>query len=300
MTQIKGRAAIVTGGGSGIGMGIAKELAKEGASVAVADIKLENAQKVADAITAAGGKAVAVHVDVCERGSIRKMKDDAEAALGPISLVFANAGATSFDALTDMSDDDVDWIIQVNLMGVINTTRAFLPDMIARGQGGHVCTTASQAGLCPSSIPVHVPYSAAKMGIIGFTRNLACEMEQHNISTTTYCPGGVASGMKVNNSSYRPAKFGAPQSGPVKISAASHRGNAQPTSFYTPDKIAPMVLLAVKHDRAFVFDHSEDRKRFQDDYSSVVEACFDDIAAYERVFGVPEANPTGPELIENS
>jgi NAD(P)-dependent dehydrogenase (short-subunit alcohol dehydrogenase family) len=299
MTQIKGRAAVVTGGGSGIGMGIAKELAREGASVAVADIKLENAQKVADAINAAGGKAVALHVDVCERGSIRQMKLDAEAALGPISLVFANAGATSFDAITDMSDDDIDWIIQVNLMGVINTTRAFLPDMIARGQGGHICGTASMAGLAPSSIPVHVPYSAAKMGIIGFIRNLSCELEQHRIGTTAYCPGGVASGMKVNNSSYRPAKFGASQEGPVKISGASYRRNSKPTVFYTPDKIAPMVLLAVKNDRPFVFDHSDDRERFREDYSSVVEACFDDIAAYERIFGIPEANPTGAELRED-
>lgn len=299
MTQIKGRAAVVTGGGSGIGMGIARELAREGASVAVADIKLENAQKVVNAINAAGGKAVAVHVDVCERSSIRTMKEEAESALGPISLVFANAGATSFDALMDMSDDDVDWIVQVNLMGVINTSRAFLPDMIARGEGGHICATASMAGLAPSSIPVHVPYSAAKMGIIGFTRNLSCEMEQYGISTTVYCPGGVASGMKNHNSSYRPAKFGAAQEGPVKISGASYRRNSsKPTVFYTPDKIAPMVLLAVKHDRPFVFDHSDDRARFREDYASVVEDCFDDIAAYERIFGIPEANPTGAELTE--
>ena len=190
MTDISGKAAVVTGGGSGIGMGLAKELARQGASVAVADIMLEKAQKVTAAIQAAGGKAVAIQCDVCERDSIRRMKEEAEAALGPIQLVFANAGATSFDPLTEMSDDDVDWILQVNLHGVMNTTRAFLPGMIAAG-GGHICATASMAGLLPGWIPVHVPYSAAKAGIIGLMMNLALEMKEHNIYTTSYCPGGV-------------------------------------------------------------------------------------------------------------
>src|SRR5687768_8572200 len=101
-------------------MGLAKALAKQGASVAIADIFLDNARKVADQINAAGGKAVAIACDVCERDSIAKMKAEANAALGPIQLVFANAGATSFDPLMEMSDAEVDWIIQVNLMGVIN------------------------------------------------------------------------------------------------------------------------------------------------------------------------------------
>src|SRR5690606_17511684 len=99
-------------------------------------------------ITAAGGKAVALHCDVCERESINEMKARANEALGPIQLLFANAGATSFDPLMSMSDQDVDWIIQVNLMGVINTTRAFLPDMMQARQG-HIIATASMAGLLP-------------------------------------------------------------------------------------------------------------------------------------------------------
>src|ERR1700755_327530 len=101
MTEISGKAAVVTGGGSGIGLGLAKELAKQGASVAIADIILANAQKVADAINASGGKAVAIQCDVTDRASIKAMKEQATAALGPIQLVFANAGATSFDPLMD-------------------------------------------------------------------------------------------------------------------------------------------------------------------------------------------------------
>jgi NAD(P)-dependent dehydrogenase (short-subunit alcohol dehydrogenase family) len=192
MTEILGKAAVVTGGGSGIGMGLAKELARQGASLAVADINLGKAEKVVAEIVAAGGKAFAVHCDVCERSSIAQMKEQAVAKLGPIQLVFANAGATSFTPLADMSDDDVDWIVQVNLMGVMYTTRAFLGEMIKAGEG-HICATASMAGLLPGWIPEHVPYSAAKAGIIGMMMNLALELKQYNIHTTSYCPGGVAS-----------------------------------------------------------------------------------------------------------
>jgi NAD(P)-dependent dehydrogenase (short-subunit alcohol dehydrogenase family) len=284
MTEIRGRAAVVTGGGSGIGMGLAKELAKEGASVAVADIIAENARKVADEIKAAGGKAVAIHCDVCERESVKRMKAEANAALGPIRLLFANAGATSFDPLMDMSDDDVDWIIQVNLMGVMNTTRAFLPDMMAAKEG-HVVATSSMAGLLPGWIPVHTVYSAAKMGIIGLMMNLQLEMKKYNIHTTSYCPGGVASGMRDNNARYRPARFGGPSEAEVRISGESFEKN--PIAFYPPEAIAPMVLRAVRNNRPFVFDHANQRTSFRETYSNVVEACYDDIEAYERDFGIP-------------
>lgn len=294
MTEISGKAAVVTGGGSGIGMGLARELARQGASVAVTDIKLENARKVADEINAAGGKAVAIQCDVCERDSIRKMKDEASAALGPIQLVFANAGATSFDPLMDMSDDDVDWILQVNLHGVMNTTRAFLPDMIAAG-GGHICATASMAGLLPGWIPVHTPYSAAKAGIIGLMMNLALEMKEHNVFTTSYCPGGVATGMKANNATYRPERFGGPGQGEVAISEASKEHTSM--NFYTPDAIAPIVLNAVRNNRPFVFDHAEQRQNFRETYSSIVEACYDDIDAWEREHGTPDVNPHGAKLV---
>jgi NAD(P)-dependent dehydrogenase (short-subunit alcohol dehydrogenase family) len=285
MTEIAGKAAVVTGGGSGIGMGLAKALAAQGAAVAVADIILENARKVVEQIRTSGGKAIAIECDVCERDSIRRLQAEATAALGPIKLLFANAGATSFDPLMEMSDNDVDWIIQVNLMGVINTTRAFLPDMMTAKEG-HIIATASMAGLLPGWIPVHVPYSAAKMGIIGFMMNVALELKEHNIYTTTYCPGGVATGMKANNPRYRPPRFGGPKGGEVHIPDASFKDNL--LNFYSPEGIAPIVLRAVQNNRPFVFDHADQRRFFRETYASVVEACYDDIETYEREIGAPD------------
>ncbi|MCJ2188009.1 SDR family NAD(P)-dependent oxidoreductase [Novosphingobium beihaiensis] len=293
MTEIAGRTAVVTGGGNGIGMGLAKELARHGARVAVADIMPENAERVAAAIREAGGEAVALACDVCERSSIAAMRDAAHEAFGPVHLLFANAGATSFEPLTEMSDDDVDWILQVNLHGVMNTTRAFLPDMIAAGEG-HVCATASMAGLLPGWIPVHAPYSAAKAGIIGLMMNLALELREHNVFTTSYCPGGVATGMKDNNARYRPARFGGPGEAELHVSDASAKAKAM--AFYSPEAVAPMVLDAVRNNRPFIFDHPEQRAEFRRTYSAIVEACYDAADAWHADHGTPEANPEGARL----
>lgn len=296
MTEISGRAAIVTGGGSGIGMGLAKELARQGARIAIADIIPDNAERVASAIRAAGGTAIALPCDVSDRASVTAMSQTATTALGPVTLVFANAGATSFTPLAEMSDADVDWIVQVNLMGTMHTVRAFLPGMIAAG-GGHICATASMAGLLPGWIPEHVPYSAAKAGVIGMMMNLALELKPHGIGTTSYCPGGVASGMKANNGRYRPDRFG----GPEPVAEVQFSDTATPHSglaFYRPEDVAPLVLDAVRQNRAFAFDHADQRRHFRETYARVVEACYDATEAWEAEHGLPPANPTGAMLLD--
>lgn len=282
MIEIKGRNVVVTGGGSGIGKALAMALAAEGAKVAVADIILPNAQKVADEIRAAGGTAFAGACDVCERDSIKQMKAEVNAALGPVSLLIANAGATSFERMTDMSDADIDWILQVNLMGTTYCLQEFLPDMIAASEG-HLVATASMAGMLPAWIPFHAPYSAAKMGIIGMMLNLAIELREYNIFTTTYCPGGVATGMKDNNERYRPARFGGPGPGPVRVPEGFMHENV--TSFLPPEVIAPMVLRAIKNNRRIVFDHSDQRQIWIDTYQSIVLEAFDDVLKYEQELG---------------
>ena len=283
MTEIAGKAAVVTGGGSGIGMGLAQELAREGVSVAIADIMPDNARKVAAEINDAGGKAVAIQCDVCDRSSIDQMKAEANAALGTIELVFANAGATSFVPVTELADSELDWMTEVNLKGIVWTALTFLPDMIEAG-GGHIIATTSMAGLIPTLVPVHTAYAGAKMGVIGFIRSMQLEVEEHNVVCTLYCPGGVLNGMRDNNAKYRPARFGGPNDERMQIPHASFKDNR--LRFYTPEDVAPIVLRAVRNNRPFVFDHSEQRQSFREMYSDVVEACFDDIEQWEREHGL--------------
>jgi hypothetical protein len=101
--------------------------------------------------------------------------------------------------------------------------------------------------------------------------------------------------MKANNASYRPARFGGPASAEVHISEASHAHTSM--NFFTPEAIAPIVLNAVRNNRPFVFDHADQRRHFRETYSNIVESCYDDIEAWEREHGIPQANPTGAKLI---
>ncbi len=282
MTEIAGKVAVVTGGGSGIGMGLAKELASQGASVAIADILVDTAQKVAEEINDGGGRAIAIHCDVSDRASIHEMKQEANAAFGSVELLFANAGATSFVPVGEMTEEELGWMTEVNMMGAIWSALTFLPDMVTAG-GGHIVTTASMAGLIPTLVPIHSAYAAAKMGVIGFMRSMQLEVAEHNVVCTLYCPGGVLNGMRDNNAKYRPQRFGGPSDERMEIPHASFKDNR--LRFYTPEQVAPIVLRAVRNNRPFVFDHSEQRERFRALYSDVVEACFDDIEAWEQENG---------------
>lgn len=219
-----------------------------------------------------------------------EMKAEANAALGTIELVFANAGATSFVPVTELDPAEVDWMTAVNLSGVIWTALTFLPDLVEVG-GGHITATASMAGLIPTLVPIHSAYSAAKMGVIGFIRNMQLEVEEHNVFTTIYCPGGVLNGMRDNNAKYRPDRFGGPSNEQMQIPHASFKDNR--LRFFTPEDVAPIVLRAVERNRPFVFDHSEQRDSFRQHYSDLIEACFDDIEQWEQENGLsPVSHPT--------
>ena len=278
MTDISGRVAVVTGGGSGIGRGIALELARQGASVAIADIVAENAEKVADEIRASGARALGVHCDVIERASISDMKRRVTEELGPVTLMFANAGATSFERLADMNEDDVDWIVHANLMGVLNCLLAFYPDMV-KAKDGHVFATASAAGLLPSWVPYHAAYSGAKLGIIGLMLNLLHEANECNVGVTVLCPGGVVSGMKENNPRYRPERFGGPSEGELKIPDGFFQH--VDLQFRPAEHVGKMVVEGIKQNRPMIVTDGKMRQTFRETYAKIVEEAFDFVDAFD-------------------
>lgn len=279
MTDIGGRVAVVTGGGSGIGRAIALELARQGAAVAIADIIEDNALKVADEIHAAGGRACGVHCDVIDRASVQAMKAQITEKLGAVSLLFANAGATSFERITDMSEADIDWIIHANLMGVLNCILAFYPDMV-KANDGHIFATSSTAGLLPSWVPYHAPYSGAKLGVIGMMLNLITEAAEHNVGVTVLCPGGVVSGMKQNNARYRPARFGGPGEGEVKVPDGFFQ-HAE-LRFRPAEEVGQLAVQAVKENRPMVISDGSMRKTFRETYVKLVEEAFDFVDAFDE------------------
>jgi NAD(P)-dependent dehydrogenase (short-subunit alcohol dehydrogenase family) len=276
MTDTAGKTVLVTGSGSGLGRSLALALAKQGARVVLADIRLDNASAVAGEIEAAGGAAAAFACDVSDRAAVRRLKADADKAFGRVQILFANAGATSFERMNGISDDEVDWIIQVNLMGVINCVQAFLPDMVAAREG-HIVATSSPAGLIPTLLADHAPYAAAKAGIIGFIENLSMELVEFGVRTTLVYPSNVVTAMGRQNSSYRPDRFGGPFDGKVKVPA-----DYVPVRQQSPDDAARVVLAAVRDDLRMIVTGDEFRQRFVDEYLARALQAFDAATEYAR------------------
>jgi NAD(P)-dependent dehydrogenase (short-subunit alcohol dehydrogenase family) len=277
MTDPAGKVALVTGGGSGIGRGIVLALADEGASVVVVDLLEERARDVAAEVEKAGGTAVPLVCDVSQRSEVKKLKAAANEALGPVSLLFANAGVTWFDKLTDMKDEDVDWVIHVNLMGSLYCVQEFLPDMIAAGEG-HVVATASNAGLIPGWVPAHTPYSISKAGMIAMMLNLRQELEGTGVGSTVYCPGGVR-GRIAESYAHRPEHFGGPIDQPLNLDPTWSRENI--VGSLEAEEVGPWILRAVRENAPIALDHANQRQHFLDHYVNHALKAFDEAEAWE-------------------
>ena len=277
MTEISGKVALVTGGGSGIGRGLVLAAADEGASVVVVDLLQDRAEEVAAEVEKAGGTAVALACDVSQRDDVKKLKAAANEALGEVSLLFANAGVTWFDPLTEMKDEDVDWVIHVNLMGSLYCVQEFLPDMISAGDG-HVVATASNAGLIPGWVPFHTPYSISKAGMIAMMMNLRQELDGTGVGSTVYCPGGVK-GRIAESYAHRPQQFGGPIDQPLNIDPEWAMNNI--IGFFEAEEVGPWVMQAVRENRPMVVDHSNQREHFFNHYVNHAVKAFDEAEAWE-------------------
>jgi NAD(P)-dependent dehydrogenase (short-subunit alcohol dehydrogenase family) len=192
--DLSGEVALVTGAGSGIGEAIAMTLAQAGAGVAVADLSSESATRVADAICGAGGKALAIQMDIGDPASIQAAISRLHAELGPISILVNNAATWVVKEFKDTTPEEVDRVVGVTLVGTINVTRAALPDVIER-HGRVINTISDSARTGERFMSV---YAAAKAGLIGLTKSLAKEVGRDGVTVngvspgTTSTPGGSA------------------------------------------------------------------------------------------------------------
>jgi NAD(P)-dependent dehydrogenase (short-subunit alcohol dehydrogenase family) len=175
------RHAFVTGGASGIGLGIAGALANRGIPVTIADI---NEESLAQVVVARANSFRGVVLDVRDRENWRRAKAEAEAAFGPVDILINNAGiAPNGQPLVGSDPDSFDRIIAINLTGIYNGIWAFAGDMAARGRGHIVCTS-SQAGLTPVEIPGVAAYSAAKFGVTALGESLRAELAPQGVGVS--------------------------------------------------------------------------------------------------------------------
>ncbi|MGV0983949.1 MAG: 2-hydroxycyclohexanecarboxyl-CoA dehydrogenase [Limnohabitans sp.] len=201
MTKLKGKTVIVTGGGGGIGGATCRRFAAEGAKVAVFDMNIEAAQKVADQITAEGGTAAAFQCNITDRAQVDAGVAAAEAQLGPIDVLVNNAGWDVFKPFVKTVPAEWDKLIAINLTGALHMHHAVLPGMVARNYGRivNIASDAARGGSSGEAV-----YAACKGGLVALSKTLAREHARHNITVNVVCPGptdtallaGVAEGAR--------------------------------------------------------------------------------------------------------
>ncbi|WP_416465209.1 SDR family oxidoreductase [Sphingomonas sp. VDB2] len=191
MTQVAGRTAFITGGGSGVALGQAKVFAQAGCKVAIADIRQDHLDEAMAWFEGRELAVMAVKLDVTDRAAYARAADDVEAKLGPVELLFNTAGVSIFGPLQNATYDDWDWQLDVNLKAVINGIQTFVPRMIERGKGGHIVNTASMSAFV--ALKGTGIYCTSKMAIRGLSECLALDLADHGIGVSMLCPGAVNS-----------------------------------------------------------------------------------------------------------
>lgn len=235
--KLEGRVAIVTGAASGIGRGIALGLAKEGADVVVGDINLEQANKVVDEIKSLGRTAIAIKADVSQSQEVEVMAKTTLDEFGKIDILVNNAGGSARERSSPFcqSTEDVwDYVLGINLKGVLNCCRAVIEHMMQR-RSGKIVSIASPAGIVGT--PGMADYSAAKAGIIGFTRALAKEVASYDINVNCVSPGSIETPYTLSGADEARKYF-------KKLSGLNRFGK--------PEDIAAMVVFLVSDEASLI------------------------------------------------
>jgi 2-hydroxycyclohexanecarboxyl-CoA dehydrogenase len=186
MFELTGKTAIVTGGARGIGRGIATALAAQGAGVAIADIRADDAQNTVAEITKAGGKAMALHADITNLESVKAAVAGTREAFGPVDILVNNAGWDKMSPFVKTGPDLWDRIIAINYRGVLNFCYAVSGDMMSRNSG-RIISIASDAGRVGST--GESVYAGAKAAVMGFSKSLARELARNGVTVNVICPG---------------------------------------------------------------------------------------------------------------
>jgi NAD(P)-dependent dehydrogenase (short-subunit alcohol dehydrogenase family) len=248
MDRIDGKTAFITGGARGIGLGIARAFARAGAKLALADIdqsSLAAAKSELSDLTAVE----TFLLDVRDRSAYARVADETESRIGPVSILCNNAGVAGHQDVTRLTYEYWDWVIGINLNGVINGIQTFLPRMLQRGDGGHIVNTASGAGLAATGSGIL--YTTSKFAVVGLSESLRLALEPLKIGVSVLCPGPVNTKIVSNSDETRPSSSLSVEETKMR-EAALRQANAMLAAGVDPNEVGEMVLAAVKADRLYI------------------------------------------------
>ena len=254
LASVKGRTAFVTGGSSGIGLGIARALSAAGMKVAFTYRSAAHRDAALASFPRDNPGLQAIALDTTDRDAMARAADEVERAFGPVHLLCNNAGVGLPALLSDVSWRDWDWAMDVNINGVFNGVRTFLPRMLEHGEGAHIMATSSSAGIVAGTLGV---YATTKFAVVGMMESLRAEMVGRNIGVSVFCPGLVRSEIFAFERN-RPAAHGAVRghSAPPPLLAGSGPVDLMGSAM-DPLEAGRQVLQGIRRNDLYILSHPE-------------------------------------------
>jgi NAD(P)-dependent dehydrogenase (short-subunit alcohol dehydrogenase family) len=238
VTNLSGKTVLVTGAGSGIGKATALAFARRGASLALCDVDEDGLTETATESRGLGREVLAQRVDVANRDQMRDFAAAVHARIEAVDILMNNAGVGLTAGFLDTTLEDWDWIMSINLRGVVHGCHFFVPPMVARGRGGHVVNVASSASFVGTELLA--AYSTMKFAVLGLTEALRDELGRHRIGVTAVCPGVINTA--IARTSRMRGLYATPAAQQHMIEMFARRN-------YTPERVAENILKAVQRGR---------------------------------------------------
>ena len=279
MRELNGKVAVITGGGSGIGRSMALAFADAGMDISIGDIEPGPGEAVAAEVRAKGRRAISVTCNVTDLDSVRALAETTKAELGAYHVVCNNAGVISGGPTAELSPAEWDWVLDVDLQGVVNGVLAFLPGLVEQGEG-HIVNTASIAGLVPVAAPGVINYTAAKYGVVGITETLYDELAPMGIGASALCPGVVNTRIS-QSARNRPEAAGGPVADPgppLELPPGMEMPRIIGANVQEPDAIAARVVEGVRNNDLYIVTHPETREAVEERFAAIM-AAFDKLDA---------------------
>ncbi|TMA53668.1 MAG: SDR family NAD(P)-dependent oxidoreductase [Deltaproteobacteria bacterium] len=252
MDEFRGRVAVITGGGGGIGAAMAAAFAARGARIVLADVDAEAMERVAATLPLRRTEVLTIPTDVTRLESVRGLAAAAAERFGGVHIICNNAGVATFGEVADATHADWQYTMSVNFWGVVHGVEAFLPLLLAQDAGGHIVNTASMAGLV--GMRWLGVYCASKFAVVGLSEALHRELADRGIGVSVLCPMIVQTGINENSVRNRPPSLRNP--GPDVVPAAE----AMVGGVIAPDEVARRVVRAIERKDLYVLTHPEQRE----------------------------------------
>ena len=289
MQNVTGKVAFITGGASGMGLAMARSFSAAGMKVVIADIEESALEAVAAEFAATNADVLTLKVDVTNREAMEQAAQATEEAFGKVHVVCNNAGVAVGGSVDAMSYEDWDWVMKVNLDGVVNGVATFVNRILAHGEGGHIVNTASMAG--HMAIPGLSVYNTTKFAVVGLSEAMRQDLAARNIGVSVLCPGIVNTGI-FDSGRNRPAELTGDTDTAATVLTADVSEEEREARFaemmedaLDPAVVGDMVLDAILNDDQYIFTHPNfvDATEAR---NAEIHAAFDRWAKYREEHGV--------------